>query len=158
MATEDVSHPTGQPVTFFDQFSRDELEREIALRTARRFSNQVLRAALFPEHLGEMAEPDGYAGLQGDCGDLISFYLRIVAGQVARASFTTDGGDATIASGEMLATLVEGRTLQMAQRVTAEELLQALGGLPPNHVHCAALAVNTLRQVIAAYREDGAQP
>jgi nitrogen fixation NifU-like protein len=62
--------------------------------------------------------------------------------------------DATIAAGEMLATMVTGMSLEEAQQVTADDLLAALDGLPPNHTHCAALAVKTLGEAIAS-REGG---
>jgi nitrogen fixation NifU-like protein len=154
----------GQPVTFiedtsFDEHgmlpqSRAELAQEIARRTAKRFSTKALRAALFPQHEGTMEQPDGYAHAHGECGDLITFYLRIEDGRIPAVKFTTDGCDATIAAGEMLATMVTGMSLEEAQQVTADDLLAALDGLPPNHTHCAALAVKTLGEAIAS-REGG---
>ncbi len=161
----DRSRSVGQPITFledtsFDEqrivpLSRTELEQEIARRTAKRFSTKALRAALFPQHLGTMEQPDGYARTHGECGDLITFYLRIEDGRVPLVAFTTDGCDATIAAGEMLATMVTGMSLEEAQQVTADDLLAALDGLPPNHTHCAALAVKTLDEAIASCKGDG---
>jgi nitrogen fixation NifU-like protein len=159
MTDNEKPRPAGQaaqPVIFLQELGRDELEQEIARRTAGRFSTTVLRAALFPEHMGKMDQPDGYAGTQGECGDLMTFYLRIQGERIQKISFTTDGCDATIASGEMLASMVTGMALEQAEQVTPEDLLTALDGLPPNHVHCAALAVGTLREAIATCRGGGA--
>jgi nitrogen fixation NifU-like protein len=48
--------------------------------------------------------------------------------------------------------MVTGLSLQEAERITPQDLLRALDGLPPNHVHCASLAVGTLRDALADYR------
>jgi nitrogen fixation NifU-like protein len=151
MDDNDGSRFVGQPVDFFEDISRAELELEIARRTAKRFSTKALRAALFPQHLGTMDQPDGYARAHGECGDLITFYLRIEDGRVLEVTFTTDGCDATIASGETLAAMATGLSLEEAVRITPVELLKALDGIPPNHAHCAALAVKTLREALASY-------
>jgi nitrogen fixation NifU-like protein len=105
-----------------------------------------------------MDRPDGYSHVQGSCGDLMTFYLRIEDQRIREITFTTDGCDATIASGEMLAKLVSGLPLKEAGRVGAQELLAALDGLPPNHVHCAGLAVDTLGAAIADYRNGQNRP
>ena len=143
-----------QPLSFFDDSSQAELAQEIARRAVRRFSTKTLHAALFPQHEGAMEQPDGYARAEGECGDLMSFYLRIEEGRISTITFTTNGCDATIASGEMLAALVSGTSLGEAKRVTPDDLLAALDGLPPNHIHCAALAVKTLREAIESYPEQ----
>jgi nitrogen fixation NifU-like protein len=155
MADNEENRPVSQPVTFFDELNRDELAREVAKRVSTRFSVKALRAALFPRHLGKIDRPDGYAHVQGYCGDLITFYLRIVGGRILDVTFTTDGCDATIASGEMLASMVVGLSVEEAEQMTPNELLTALDGLPPNHTHCAELAVSTLRAALVSYRRGG---
>ena len=157
MADNEDTRPAGQPVTFFDHLDRAALEKEIARRTAERFSETALRAALFPRHQGIMEQPDGRARVEGYCGDLITFYLRIADGRISEITFTTDGCDATIASGETLASMVAGMPLDEAEQVTAEQLLVALDGIPSNHIHCAELAVQTLHRAIASCREGEAQ-
>lgn len=142
-----------EPLLSIGQWESADIEREIGRRVTSRFSLTAVRAAVFPRHQGRMKHPDGFARTQGYCGDLMAFYLRIRDNQIAEISFTTDGCDATMASGEMLATLASGVSLVEAEKVTPEELLEALDGLPPNHVHCAELAVSTLRQAITDYRQ-----
>jgi len=162
MADDEQATLHGRHVTFFDEMpleklgmlgqSQAELAQEVARRTVQRFSTKTLRAALFPQHLGTMAQPDGYARAHGECGDLMTFYLLIKDERIQKITFTTDGCDATIASGEMLASMVSGLILDEAAQVAPNDLLEALDGLPPNHVHCAELAVRTLREAIENYR------
>jgi len=163
MADDEQATPLGQQVIIFDVLPLDklgtltqsqaELAQEVARRAVQRLSTKTLRAALFPQHLGTMAQPDGYSHAHGECGDLMTFYLLIKDGRIRKITFTTDGCDATIASGEMLASMVSSLALDEAAQVTPNDLLTALDGLPPNHVHCAELAVKTLREAIENYRE-----
>lgn len=162
MADDEQATRPGQQATSFNEMLLDqlgmleqiqiELAQEVARRAVIRFSTKTLRAALFPQHLGTMAQPDGYARAHGECGDLMTFYLRIEDERIQKITFTTDGCDATVASGEMLASLVSGLALDEAAQVTPNDLLAALDGLPPHHVHCAALAVRTLREGIESHR------
>jgi nitrogen fixation NifU-like protein len=154
MADNEKARLPSQPVTLHSDFTRAELEQVIARKVSRRFSLTALRAALFPAHQGAMDQPDGFAHEQGACGDLITFYLRIKDDRVQKVTFTTDGCDATIAVGEMLSSMVTDMSVDEVERVTPDELLVALGGLPPNHIHCADLAVETLRKAVASYQED----
>jgi nitrogen fixation NifU-like protein len=162
MADDEQATRPGQQATPFDEMPLDqlgileqiqaELAQAVARRAVVRFSTKTLRAALFPQHLRAVAQPDGYARTHGECGDLMTFYLLIKDEKIRKITFTTDGCDATIASGEMLASMVSGLALDEAAQVTPNDLLAALDGLPPNHVHCAALAVKTLREAIESYR------
>lgn len=151
MSDADKAKPISQPLTFFEK--QVEAEQAATARPVHRFSLTALKAAFYPRHLGEMDHPDGASRTEGSCGDLMSFYLRIESDCLTQVTFTTDGCDATIASGEMLATMVTGLSLQEAERITPKDLLTALDGLPPNHVHCASLAVGTLRDALADYRD-----
>ena len=150
MERDEEKAPPSGPLLSIGQLSRAELEREIGRRVTDRFSLTAVRAALFPRHQGAMENPDAFARTEGYCGDLMAFYLRIQDAQISEITFTTDGCDATIAAGETLASIVAGISLGDAGRVTPDDVLEALDGLPPNHVHCAELAVSTLRQAIAS--------
>lgn len=144
--------PTG-PLLSIGDLDRAELERVIGERVTSRFSLAAVKAAIFPRHQGTMENPDGFARTKGYCGDLMAFYMRIRDNRISEITFTTDGCDATMASGEMLATLASGISLAEAEQLTPDRLLEALDGLPSNHVHCVELAVSTLRQAISDYRK-----
>jgi len=48
----------------------------------------------------------------------------------------------------MLTKMAQGKSLAEAAVIEAAEVIMALDGLPPEHIHCATLAVNTLHQAI----------
>jgi len=126
------------------------LERERAL-----FSARVLAEARQPQNMGVMAEFDGYGLVLGPCGDTMEIFLRLNGQRIEQAAFMTDGCGPTVACGSLLTQMVQGKSLAEAASVEAADLILALDGLPPEHVHCATLAVNTLREAIAECSPEG---
>lgn len=124
------------------------LMEEIAKQEAALFSAAVLAEARNPRNLGAILEPDGHAALNGACGDRMEMFLRFDGEQIERVTFLTDGCGPTVACGSMLTCLAVGKSLDQASAIRATDLVAALDGLPDNHVHCASLAVNTLRLAI----------
>ncbi|MEJ2736886.1 MAG: iron-sulfur cluster assembly scaffold protein, partial [Anaerolineae bacterium] len=119
-------------------------EKERAL-----YSAKVLQQARNPEHLARMEAPDAHATLTGWCGDTMEIHLRLNGPAIQAATFMTDGCGPSLACGNMLSTMVEGMALDDASEIKPGDLVLALDGLPEESLHCAQLAVDTLRQAIA---------
>ena len=132
----------------FDRFV-DDLQQQIIEDARAVYSDKVIEAFYNPKNLGRMPEPDACGIVHGWCGDTMEIYLRLNGERIEQASFTTDGCGPTVACGSTLTTMVQGLSLQEAGGIKPEDLLDALGGLPEESVHCAELAVNTLRETIA---------
>jgi len=129
----------------------EELQR-MALENMRAYySEDVVQECLHPQNVGRMARPDVSAVVHGGCGDTMEFFLRMADGRIAELTFLTDGCGPTVACGSKLTSMARGMPLDQALQLTADDLLQALGGLPEENIHCAQLAVNTLRGVISEY-------
>ncbi len=105
-----------------------------------------------PSNFGPLKGAQANARLTGPCGDTMEFWLAIENNRILQATFTSDGCGASIASGAVTALLTEGKDLQAASRITSDQVLDAVGGLPPDHQHCPVLAVNTLKATLADYR------
>lgn len=71
--------------------------------------------------------------------------------EVAKANFLTDGCGTSIASGSMVTELAKGKNVAKALKISGEDVLNALGGLPEESQHCAFLAANTLKAAIKDY-------
>ncbi len=112
------------------------------------FSETVLREARHPQNMTVMLEPDGQAVLRGPCGDTMEIFLRLHDLQIETAAFMTDGCGPTVACGSMLTRMVQGKSLEEAGALEAAELIIALDGLPPEHIHCATLAMDTLHEAM----------
>jgi nitrogen fixation NifU-like protein len=126
------------------------LERQRAL-----FSAKVLAEARQPHNMGIMLDADGHALLCGPCGDTMQIFLRVQDSRIEVAVFMTDGCGSTVACGSMLTRMAQGKSLEEAAAIEAADLIIALDGLPPEHVHCATLAVGTLQEAIADHLEKG---
>ncbi len=111
-----------------------------------------------PLNLGPMLRPDGYARVVGECSDVMEFYLRIQNNRIIESRFDTDGCAATVSAGSMAVALSQGKTLDEAESITAQDILDGLDGLPKDHEHCARLAATTLRMALADARKLAKEP
>jgi Mrp family chromosome partitioning ATPase len=105
-----------------------------------------------PANFGPLKGASANARVLGPCGDTMEFWLRIESDRILQANFTTDGCQASILRGGMAARLATGKTLDGAGRLTAQEVEDAVGGLPMDHKHCPVLALKTLQAAIEQYR------
>jgi len=121
-------------------------------------SEAFLTHALTPQNVGALPNPDGFASPKGACGDSIELYLRVENDAIIDARFLTDGCAHTVACGSALTGLIKGLSLTQAAQVGAQEIDDALGGLPREHKHCAALAAATLRAAIRDYFKKRQDP
>ena len=77
--------------------------------------------------------------------------LNIENKKVKKACFWTDGCGASIACGSMLMKMIKGEPIDAVLAITSNNLVEMLGGLPKEHLHCTVLAVNTLHKAIEKY-------
>ena len=91
------------------------------------------------------------------CGDVLHLYLRIEDGTAVNASFKTFGCAAAIAAGSMLTEMVTGSTLDEIGGIQKEDVVRALGGLPPMKVHCSVLAEDAISAALEDYRSHQAR-
>jgi len=112
------------------------------------FSEVVLGLIQAKENMGVLDEPDAQGYFLGSCGDRMQIHLRLSDGKIQEAKFLADGCGATIACGSMITKMACSKTLDAAKLITKEELITALDGLPEDHLHCAELAVMTLREAV----------
>lgn len=122
----------------------------IALEDARKtYSETVIDHYMNPRNLEPMEAPDGFTTMSGICGDTIGIYVHLDRDTIDRCTFLTNGCGPTIACGSAITCMVCGRTIEEARKLTCDEVISYLGGLPRENTHCADLAVNTLRGALA---------
>jgi len=129
----------------------DELQ-ELILEDARKiYSETTIDHFMNPRNLGDMDDADGFGRVTGSCGDTMEIWLKVRSGAIAEATFMTDGCGTSIASGSMVTELAKGRSVGEARRISQQDVLGALGGLPEESEHCALLAADTLKEAIKDY-------
>ena len=111
-----------------------------------RYSATLVDHFLDPRNAGLMRDADGtgsdeYAG----CGDLTRFYLRVRDGRLAEARFQAYGCGPTIAAASVATELAAGRTVEHLTLLKAQEIEDALDGLPDDRKHAAEVAAGAMR-------------
>lgn len=134
----------------FDHSFR-ELEQSIMEDMRKTHSEKTIDHFLNPRNLAGIAAPDGSARITGPCGDTMEICLKVRDTRIVQASFWTDGCGCAIASGSVVTELAKGKSISEAQRITQQDILKALDGLPEDDAHCALLAANTLKEAIKDY-------
>jgi nitrogen fixation protein NifU and related proteins len=118
-----------------------------------KYSDTLMDHVLSPRNGGVMENPDltGHAGRPGR-GSFLILYLRVAEGRIAAAKYHTVGCGPTIACGSMLSELVVGRSIEDCRELTTEVLIEALDGVPPDKLHCPALAIAALQDALGHWQ------
>jgi nitrogen fixation NifU-like protein len=101
----------------------------------------------------ESAFPADARGETGNikCGDEMLMLLRIKDDVITDVRWKTYGCASAIASTSMLSETIKGMTIADAYNIKPEDLVQKLGGLPENKIHCSVLGDKALRTAIDDY-------
>ena len=106
---------------------------------------------LNPLYRGALADPDGYAGVTGPCGDTMEIFLRFDNDRINEAAFETDGCGSSALCGSFAAEMALGKTPDELLDVTGDRILEKMGGAPEKEQHCAHLAGETLQEALSNY-------
>ncbi len=111
-----------------------------------------------PRNVGEIADASG-VGEVGNvvCGDILRVYIKIKDDRLEDVKYMTFGCGAAVASGSMMTTLAKGKTVEEAMQLTNKDVAQALGGLPPQKMHCSNLAADALHKAIEDWQQKTGQ-
>lgn len=122
------------------------------------YAESFIEHSMDPKNVGDMENADSYVSVLGSCGDTMELWLKVTDNRITQATFLTDGCSATIACGSMLTELAMNKTLGEALAISAKVLIDNLGGLPEDHVHCAGLASLTLKRAVLEYMNLKKEP
>lgn len=101
----------------------------------------------------EGAESPGlYTGL---CGDSMQIFLKVEDGIIKDARFQAIGCAGAFASGSAITEMVKGKSLEEAWKITEQDVVRELGGLPKPKLHCARLAVDALKKSLEKFKVKG---
>ncbi len=113
-----------------------------------------------PRNVGEIEDADGVGQIGNPvCGDVMRISIEVEDDRIKDVKFKTFGCGAAVATSSMVTEMVMGRTLEEAADISNKAVAEALGGLPPNKMHCSNLAADALHLAIQDYlvknaRED----
>ena len=116
------------------------------------YSDTVIEHFMCPRNVGSMTDADG-EGNNGDpaCGDFLIIYIKVKDNVIYDISFLVFGCAAAIATSSMTTELAKGKTIEEALKISEDDIVRALGGLPENKKHCSNLGVKALKNAIDDY-------
>lgn len=105
-----------------------------------------------PKNVGSIENADaiGEAGALA-CGDALKLYLKIENNIVVDAKFQTFGCGSAVASSSMLTEMIIGKSLDEVKKITNKDIIEKLGGLPPEKTHCSVMGREALEDALKNY-------
>lgn len=118
------------------------------------YNNKVLKEFQNPSNIGIIKDCNGHGRVGNPaCGDIMEVFLKVKDGKIVDIKAKTFGCVAAIATTSMMTKLVKGRTVEEAEKITKDEIVKALGELPPIKLHCSMLGIDALKRAIKDYKE-----
>jgi len=109
------------------------------------YSPEVLDHFEHPRNAGTFAAPDASVQIENPaCGDVLQLSLKLIDNRIGGIRFLAKGCVCSVACGSALTELVLGKTVEQARELKRDELVKAVGGLPPASAHAAHLAMDAL--------------
>ncbi len=117
-----------------------------------KYSETLTEHVMAPRNGGVIEDADltGHAGSPGR-GAFMILFLNVEDDRIAAARYHTVGCGPTIASGSMLTEMIAGKSIAECRELTVENLIEALDGVPPDKLHCPALAIGALKDALAKW-------
>jgi len=113
------------------------------------YSPQLIDHFEHPRNAGEVEDADAVAEVSNPvCGDVLRVSLKMRFGHIDQISFKAKGCVPAMACGSALTELVLGKTAAEAHQLRQEDLISALGGIPPASTHAVQLALDVLNAVL----------
>jgi len=117
------------------------------------YSAQLLDHFENPRNAGEVEEPDVSAQIENPaCGDVLRLSLKIEGDRIADIRFRARGCVPAMACGSAVTEMAKGLSVAKARRLSREELLQKVGGVPEASNHASHLAMDALKAALRDLR------
>ncbi|MBL7050946.1 iron-sulfur cluster assembly scaffold protein [Candidatus Woesearchaeota archaeon] len=122
------------------------------------YSKKVMEHFNNPRNVGEMKDADGIGKVGNPrCGDVMWLYIKVEKKEgkelIKDVKFKTFGCVAAIATSSAVTELVKGKEVNVIEKLTKDNVVDILEGLPPIKVHCSILAIEALHAAIKDYKE-----
>jgi nitrogen fixation NifU-like protein len=115
------------------------------------YSTKVIEHFTNPRKVGRLEDYHGI-GKIGDpeCGDFVEITIHVSEDNqtLEKVRYKIKGCPAAIATTNITAEITEGMSIELALKLSEQDIVEALDGLPESKIHCSLLAVRGLQLAI----------
>jgi NifU-like protein involved in Fe-S cluster formation len=127
-------------------------KEELELLKESGYSEKAIELYLNKVNMGILEKPDIVETYAGPCGDVVRLYLALDANHVVKdAKFQCLGCPGVATAASAVTSLLKGKTIEAAKKITEEDVFNELGGLPDPKIDCIELVTRTLKKAIVNY-------
>lgn len=119
------------------------------------YSKEVIKHFIHPKNMGEIKHADAVGQVTNPvCKDTMKVYLKIdkKKGEIKDAKFQTIGCAAAISSSDIACEIIKGKKIEEAKKLTKQDILKKLGGLPKIKEHCSLLGEEAVKLALKNYK------
>lgn len=118
------------------------------------YSAKVMEHFANPHNVGEIKDADGVGEVGNPkCGDIMRMYIKVdpQTQVITDVKFNTFGCGSAIATSSMATEMIKGKKVSEALELSNRAVVEALGGLPAQKIHCSVLAEEAVRAAVKDY-------
>jgi nitrogen fixation NifU-like protein len=102
-----------------------------------------------PRNSGELADATTRRRIENPaCGDVLELTAKVIGDRIDDIRFRAKGCVPAMACASALTELAKGKSIKQASAISKDDVVLAVGGLPPASGHAAQLAVDALRAIL----------
>ena len=123
------------------------------------YSDKVQDHYRNPRNVGMMEDANavGYAGSL-TCGDAITLFLKFDEQDIVTAAkFLAFGCGSAVAVASILTEIVIGKHVDELAKITNQDIVDALDGLPEAKIHCSVMCKEVLEYAIREYKNENTE-
>jgi len=114
------------------------------------YSPELLDHFEHPRNSGELPDATACRQLENPaCGDVLELAIKVVGDRIEDLRFRAKGCVPAMACASAVTELVKGKSVAEAGAVKREDVVRAVGTLPPASGHAAQLAIDVLQLVLS---------
>lgn len=120
-----------------------------------KYSKELMKHFENPKFVKNVEDSNGI-GEVGNvaCGDIMHLEIKVKDNKIEDIGFKTFGCAAAIASSDVVCELAKGKTIEEAEKITKDDIVEKLKGMPKIKVHCSVLGIEALKKAIRDYNKS----